>query len=73
MSESVRLIWEGVLDVALLLRATLRGDYGQTLAEYSLVLTLVAVGVVVPTTILFRNAMAGAFDSATNCMNLVTC
>lgn len=50
------------------LRNRLASTRAQTLAEYSLVLTLVAVGVVVPTLILFRGALAGAFDGATACL-----
>ncbi len=51
------------------MRARLADQRAQTLAEYSLVLTLVAVGVVVPTLILFRTALADAFDSATACLS----
>ena len=48
-------------------------ESGQTLAEYSLILTLVAVGVVIPTVIIMRTALAGAFGSATDCILRVTC
>jgi Flp pilus assembly pilin Flp len=40
----------------------------QTLAEYSLLLTIVAVGVVVPTLILFRGMLAGAFEGVRVCL-----
>ncbi len=41
---------------------------GQALAEYSLILTAIAVGVVVPTMLLFRETLSGAFTSALNCL-----
>ncbi len=51
----------------------LRGERAQTLAEYSLLLTVVGVGVVVPSMLLFRGALAGAFSDATDCIARVTC
>ena len=42
-------------------------EAGQTLAEYSLLLTLVAVGVVVISVVFFTSAVAGTFDSVTAC------
>lgn len=48
-------------------------ERGQSLAEYSLILTVVAVGVVIPTMIIMRTALAGAFGSATSCILRVTC
>ena len=44
-------------------------DRGQTLAEYGLILTLVAVGVVIPTMLLFREALIDAFTAAADCLN----
>jgi len=41
----------------------------QTLAEYSLILTLVAVAVIVPTAIILRNQMVAAFSSAAACLD----
>lgn len=43
-------------------------EAGQTLAEYSLVLTLVAVGVVAISVVFFTTALAGAYDSVTACL-----
>ena len=42
---------------------------GQTLAEYALILTLIAVGVVLLSMMVFRNQLVAAFGSATNCLN----
>jgi Flp pilus assembly pilin Flp len=44
-------------------------DRGQTLAEYGLILTLVAVGVVIPTMLIFREQLIDAYYAATDCMN----
>ncbi len=73
MITTAGFVWENMLLVAALVRATVRGERGQTLAEYGLLLTLVAVGVIVPTLILMRGALAGAFGSATDCISRVTC
>ncbi len=42
-------------------------ERGQTLAEYSLILTVVAVGVVAISVMFFSSAVAGTFDSVTAC------
>ena len=73
MATAVGFIWEGVLSTAGLLGAMARGERAQTLAEYSLLLTLIGVGVVVPTMLLFRAALAGAFSDATACILRTTC
>ena len=73
MTTTVGYIWEGVLSAAEQLRALTRGERAQTLAEYSLLLTLVGVGVVVPSMLLFRGALAGAFSDVTDCISRVTC
>ncbi len=73
MRETATFVWEDLAACAALVRAALRGEGGQTLAEYGLILTLVAVGVAVPTLILMRTALAGAFGSATDCISRVTC
>lgn len=43
-------------------------DRGQTLAEYGLILAVVGVGVMIPAALLFRDQLAGAFNSATPCL-----
>ena len=48
-------------------RTGLRYESGQTLAEYSLIVTLVAVGVTVAALMFFRTAVAGAFDGVVAC------
>ena len=73
MAASAGFIWENALSAVVLQRALVRGDRGQTLLEYSLLLTLVGVGVVVPTVILMRTALAGAFSDVADCLLGTTC
>ena len=42
---------------------------GQTLAEYGLIMAVIAVAVVVSAGVLFRGAIVGAFTKATDCLN----
>ena len=49
-----------------------RSERGQTLAEYSLLVTIVAVGVTVAALVFFRGALEGAYTGVADCM-LGTC
>lgn len=73
MRETAALIWEGLATSATLLRAAILGEEGQTLAEYSLIITVIAVGVVVTSMTVFRTALAGAFEAAAGCISIVSC
>lgn len=73
MIVSAAFIYENLLIAAKLFRAAINKDQGQTLAEYGLLLTLVAIGVVVPTLLLMRGALAGAYGDATDCILGATC
>ncbi len=44
------------------------GEDGQTLAEYGLIVTVIAVGVVVTAMIVFRDVLAAGFDAGTRCL-----
>lgn len=44
-------------------------EKGQTLAEYGLIMAVIAVAVVVTAVTLFRGAIIAAFNSATNCLD----
>jgi pilus assembly protein Flp/PilA len=44
-------------------------EEGQTLAEYGLIMAVIAVAVVVAAGVAFRGAIIGAFDSATDCLS----
>ena len=48
---------------------TFRSEGGQTLAEYSIILTLVAVGVVTLAVVFFSTALAGMYDGITACFD----
>ena len=51
------------------IEATTRDEDGQTLAEYGLIMAVIAVAVVVAAGVAFRGAIIGAFGSATDCLN----
>lgn len=46
----------------------LQREQGQTLAEYSLIVTTIAVAVTVLAVVVFRDAIAGAFNSVLPCL-----
>jgi Flp pilus assembly pilin Flp len=52
-------------------RARTRDESGQTLAEYGLIITVIAVGLVLLAMMVFRDALAGAFNAATGCLDSV--
>jgi Flp pilus assembly pilin Flp len=51
------------------LETKVKDEEGQTLAEYGLIMAVIAVAVVVSAVILFRGAIVAAFSSATNCLD----
>ncbi len=58
-----------ILSLALIRLSQVRDEQGQTLAEYSLILSLVAVGVVVMAVTLFSSTIGGTYDSVTACLD----
>jgi Flp pilus assembly pilin Flp len=46
-----------------------RGERGQTLAEYSLIISAIAVAAVTIAVITFREALVGAWNSAIPCLD----
>jgi Flp pilus assembly pilin Flp len=62
-------IQEWLLLLAARLQAMAGRERGQTLAEYGLIITIVAVGVTVLAMITFRTQITGAWNSATTCLN----
>jgi len=54
------------------LKAKFDEERGQTLAEYGLILAVIAVAVVVLAGIAFREAIVGAFSDATDCLSGAT-
>lgn len=51
------------------LQARAKGEEGQTLAEYGLIMAVIAVAVIALAVIAFREAIISAFDSATDCLD----
>jgi Flp pilus assembly pilin Flp len=55
-----------------MIQARTQDEDGQTLAEYGLIMAVIAVAVVVAAGVAFRDAIVGSFDSATNCLDGTT-
>ncbi len=55
-----------------MIQAKTQDEDGQTLAEYGLIMAVIAVAVVVAAGVAFRGAIVGAFDKSTNCLNGTT-
>jgi len=51
------------------LETKVKDEEGQTLAEYGLIMAVIAVAVVVAAVVAFRGAIVTAFNSATNCLD----
>ena len=51
------------------LAAKTRDEEGQTLAEYGLIMAVIAVAVVIAAVVAFRGAITSAFNQATNCLD----
>ena len=56
------LTWEGF-------QVRANDEEGQTLAEYGLIMAVIAVAVVVTAVTVFRTAIIGAFTDATGCLS----
>lgn len=50
------------------IESKVKDEEGQTLAEYGLIMAVIAVAVVVAAGIAFREAIIGAFKGATTCL-----
>ena len=50
-------------------RIEISDEKGQTLAEYGLIMAVIAVAVLVTAVTLFRGAIIGAFNSASGCLD----
>ena len=64
-----RWVEEWLLLLAARLHGALSTERGQTLSEYGLVITLIAVGVTALALIAFRTQLVTIFDSATTCLS----
>jgi Flp pilus assembly pilin Flp len=55
------------------LRSSGADERGQTLAEYSLIISAIAVAAVVTAVMVFRAELAATFNSVTDCLNGTSC
>jgi Flp pilus assembly pilin Flp len=51
------------------IQARVEDEDGQTLAEYGLIMAVIAVAVVVAAVVAFRGAIVTAFNNATGCLD----
>ncbi len=51
------------------LQSRISDEEGQTLAEYGLIMAVIAVAVVAAAAVAFRGAIIGAFSNATTCLS----
>ena len=51
------------------IESKVKDEEGQTLAEYGLIMAVIAVAVVVTAVVTFRGAITTAFSSATDCLD----
>ena len=65
----LRSLDEALLPFVARLHGLLSSSRGQTLAEYGLIVTIVAVAVTVLALVAFRTQIAGAFTDATSCFD----
>jgi Flp pilus assembly pilin Flp len=47
----------------------IQDDEGQTLAEYGLIMAVIAIAVVIAAVVAFRGAIVSAFNGATKCLS----
>ncbi|MGB6836179.1 MAG: hypothetical protein WBF66_00560 [Dehalococcoidia bacterium] len=64
----MRLVNEALLRLLVGLQE-LRKEHGQTLAEYGLIMAVIAVAVVVGAVVAFRGAIIDAFEGAVACLD----
>ena len=51
------------------LESKVQDEEGQTLAEYGLIMAVIAIAVVVAAVVAFRGAIVGSFSAATTCLS----
>jgi Flp pilus assembly pilin Flp len=51
------------------IESKVKDEEGQTLAEYGLIMAVIAVAVIVAAAVAFKGAIITAFDSATKCLS----
>ena len=51
------------------LRSKTQDEHGQTLAEYGIMMSVIAVAIMVTAMIVFKGALVGQLNKSTNCLN----
>ncbi len=69
VNELALRVWVALKGIAQSIESKVEDEEGQTLAEYGLIMAVIAVAVVVAAGVAFRGAIIGAFGAATNCLN----
>lgn len=69
VNELALRLFVALKSVGQLIESKVQDEEGQTLAEYGLIMAVIAVAVVVAAGVAFRGAIIGAFSSATDCLN----
>ena len=69
VNELVLRVFVALKGIGQSLESKFQDEEGQTLAEYGLIMAVIAVAVVVAAGVAFRGAIIGAFSSATNCLS----
>jgi Flp pilus assembly pilin Flp len=69
VNELVLRVFVALKSIGQSIESRLQDEEGQTLAEYGLIMAVIAVAVVVSAGVAFRGAIIGAFGSATDCLN----
>ena len=69
LNELALRVFVALSGVAHSIESKIKDEEGQTLAEYGLIMAVIAVAVVVGAGIAFRTAIVGSFDKSTNCLN----
>ena len=69
MNELALRVYVALKAIGQSIEAKLQDEEGQTLAEYGLIMAVIAVAVVVAAGVAFRGAIIGAFSSATDWLN----
>ena len=67
--STLQTIGDALLAACARVSFTLSRERGQALAEYGLIITIIAVAVVVLSMLTFREALVGAFNSAITCLD----
>ena len=69
VNELVLRVFVALKGIGQSLESKFQDEEGQTLAEYGLIMAVIAVAVVVAAGVALRGAIIGAFDRATSCLN----